>query len=66
MQMIDSSIVRVHQHAFGEKVRSLCGRSRGGLTTKIHARVDARATVRLLISPATITTWLIRARCSKA
>ena len=45
MQMIDSSSIRVHQHAAnGQKKdgRSRCmGRSRGGLTTKIHALVDA-------------------------
>ena len=54
VQMIDSSIVRVHQHASGveKKWRSLCGRSSGGLTTKIHARVDAQGRpVQLLISP---------------
>ncbi|WP_207102733.1 transposase [Paracoccus shandongensis] len=43
--MIDSSSIRVHQHgANGPKKggRSDCtGRSRGGLTTKIHALVDA-------------------------
>jgi transposase len=43
VQMIDSTIVRAHQHATciqngaGEDF----GRSRGGLTTKIHAVVDA-------------------------
>jgi transposase len=40
--MIDTSIVRVHQHgscAGGGETR-LMGRSRGGLTTKIHACVD--------------------------
>ncbi len=45
IQMIDSSSVRVHQHAANGKkkdLRSRCmGRSRGGLTTKIHALVDA-------------------------
>ncbi|WKW52129.1 IS5 family transposase [Rhodomicrobium lacus] len=44
IQMIDSSSIRVHQHAANGKkaVRSRCmGRSRGGLTTKIHALVDA-------------------------
>ena len=45
VQMIDSSSIRVHQHAAnGQKktTRSRCmGRSRGGLTTKIHALVDA-------------------------
>ena len=42
VQMIDTSIVRVHQHdgcAGGAETR-LMGRSRGGLTTKIHACVD--------------------------
>jgi transposase len=42
VQMIDTSIVRVHQHggcAGGGEAR-LMGRSRGGLTTKIHACVD--------------------------
>ncbi len=45
IQMIDSSSIRVRQHAAnGNKkaLRSRCmGRSRGGLTTKIHALVDA-------------------------
>ena len=43
--MIDSSCVRVHQHgAAGKKggpADPCMGRSRGGLTTKIHALVDA-------------------------
>ena len=42
VQMIDTSIVRVHQHggcAGGGETR-LMGRSRGGLTTKMHACVD--------------------------
>ena len=52
LQMIDSSSVRVRQHAANVKrgpeaaqgydAPARCmGRSRGGLTTKIHARVDA-------------------------
>ena len=45
IQMIDSSSIRLHQHAANGKkkqTRSRCmGRSRGGLTTKIHALVDA-------------------------
>jgi transposase len=45
IQMIDSSSIWVHQHAANSKknqTRSRCmGRSRGGLTTKIHALVDA-------------------------
>ena len=42
MQMIDTSIVRVHQHGacIAGNSEQLMGRSRGGLTTKIHAVVD--------------------------
>ncbi|WPM83027.1 MULTISPECIES: IS5 family transposase [Brucella/Ochrobactrum group] len=43
--MIDSSCVRVHQHAAngkkGDGNDGCMGRSRGGLTSKIHALVDA-------------------------
>ena len=42
VQMIDTSIVRVHQHAaciIGNRKQSM-RRSRGGLTSKIHAVVD--------------------------
>ena len=41
-QMIDTSIVRVHQHGacIAANRKQLMGRSRGGLTTKIHAVVD--------------------------
>ena len=55
VQMIDSSSIRVHQHCAngkkgarripppGREPNDRCmGRSRGGLTTKIHALVDAR------------------------
>ena len=42
---MDSSIVRAHQHSGGGKggvhVQAI-GRSRGGLSTKIHALVDGR------------------------
>lgn len=53
IQMVDSSSIRVHQHAAnvkrggsqataGDAAHARCmGRSRGGLTTKIHALVDA-------------------------
>ncbi|WP_423804566.1 IS5 family transposase [Novosphingobium lindaniclasticum] len=44
VQMIDSSSIRVHQHgANGDKKGGpgCMGRTRGGLTTKIHALVDA-------------------------
>ncbi len=44
--MIDSTIVRAHQHAAGAKgdnTQECIGRSKGGLTTKIHASCDAFA-----------------------
>jgi transposase len=42
--MIDTSIVRVHQHGacITRNRRQSMGRSRGGLTTKIHAVVDTK------------------------
>ena len=42
VQMIDTFIVRVHQHGacIAGNSEQLMGRSRGGLTTKIHAVVD--------------------------
>jgi len=43
--MIDATIVRAHQHSAGARktkgVTQAIGRSRGGLTTKIHMIVDA-------------------------
>ncbi|WP_429933079.1 IS5 family transposase [Agrobacterium vitis] len=53
--LIDSTIVRAHQHAAGKKggpeARAI-GRSRGGLTTKIHAVVDALGNpLRFILSP---------------
>ncbi|WP_410503481.1 IS5 family transposase [Leptolyngbya sp. O-77] len=42
--MIDTTIVRAHQHSAGAKGGCQCqaiGRSKGGLSTKIHATVDA-------------------------
>lgn len=43
VQMIDTSVVRVHQHAtcIADNREQHIGRSRGGLTSKIHAVVDA-------------------------
>lgn len=43
VQMIDTSIVRVHQHGacITKNQRQSMGRSRGGLTSKIHAVVDS-------------------------
>jgi transposase len=42
VQMIDTSIVRVHQHGacITRNRRQSMGRSRGGLTSKVHALVD--------------------------
>ena len=42
VQMIDTSVVRVHQHGacIAGNSQQHMGRSRGGLTTKIHAVVD--------------------------
>ena len=42
VQMIDTSVVRVHQHGacIAENNHQDMGRSRGGLTSKIHAVVD--------------------------
>lgn len=43
--MIDGSVVRLHQHGSGSGLsddEAAIGRSRGGLSTKIHAKVDAR------------------------
>ncbi|MGH6680488.1 MAG: transposase [Bradyrhizobium sp.] len=39
VRMIDSSIVRVHRQAAAQKTNWRIGRSRGGLTTKLHLRV---------------------------
>lgn len=43
VQMIDTSVVRVHQHAacIARNRRQAMGRSRGGLKAKIHAVVDS-------------------------
>ncbi|MGC2833935.1 MAG: IS5 family transposase [Methylocella sp.] len=52
--MIDATIVRAHQHSAGAKKNGeqAIGRSRGGLTTKIHALVDALGNpVALMLTP---------------
>jgi transposase len=54
VQMIDSTSVRVHQHAANSKNHPdrCMGRSRGGLTTKIHALTDARGLpLELVLTP---------------
>ncbi|UOZ11906.1 IS5 family transposase [Amycolatopsis sp. WQ 127309] len=63
---VDSSVVRAHQHAAGARKKGGCsdgiealaldgeelGRSRGGLSTKIHLAVDGRGLpIRLLLTP---------------
>jgi transposase len=49
--IIDGTIVRVHQHGTGAKAQAI-GRSRGGLTTKIVALVDALGNlVRFVLLP---------------
>ncbi len=53
--MIDATIVRAHQHSAGAKKKDgaqAIGRSRGGLTTRIHALVDALGNpVEVMLSP---------------
>ncbi|MCP4937139.1 MAG: transposase, partial [bacterium] len=52
--MVDGSIIRVHQHGAPQKkdqAEEAVGKSRGGLSTKIHAAVDALGNpVRLLLT----------------
>ena len=52
--MIDATIVRAHQHSAGAQKNGAqaIGRSRGGLTTKIYALVDALGNpVEVMLSP---------------
>ena len=54
VQMIDTSIVRVHQHGacIDRNKRQCMGRSRGGLTSKIHGVVDTNGLpVRVALTP---------------
>jgi transposase len=54
VQMIDTSIVRVHQHGAcsAKNGEQRMGRSRGGLTSKVHAVADANGLpVRLGLTP---------------
>jgi transposase len=54
VQMIDTSVVRVHQHGscIADNNRQDMGRSRGGLTSKIHAVVDTNGMpVHLALTP---------------
>jgi transposase len=54
VQMIDTSVVRVHQHGacIADNNHQEMGRSRGGLTSKIHAVVDTNGLpVHLALTP---------------
>jgi transposase len=54
VQMIDTSVVRVHQHGacIADNNHEDIGRSRGGLTSKIHAVVDTNGLpVHLALTP---------------
>jgi transposase len=54
VQMIDTSVVRVHQHGacIADNNHQDVGRSRGGLTSKLHAVVDANGLpVHLALTP---------------
>jgi transposase len=54
VQMIDTSVVRVHQHGacVADNNHQDMGRSRGGLTSKIHAVVDTNGLpVHLALTP---------------
>jgi transposase len=65
-QMIDTSIVRVHQHGacIAANGDQLMGRSRGGLTTKIHAVVDTGGLpVYLALTTAKHTTIVLSSPC---
>jgi len=57
--MIDRTICRVHQHGAGGKrgtQNQAIGRSRGGLTTKIGALVDALGNlIAFVLVPASVT-----------
>jgi transposase len=45
LQMFDSTVVRAHVSAAGAKEGQALGRSRGGFTTKIHAKSDASGAI---------------------
>lgn len=45
MEMVDSTVIRAHHYAVGIKGtqdEEVLGRSRGGFTTKVHARCDVK------------------------
>src|SRR5436305_1091900 len=61
VQMIDTSIVRVHQHGacITRNQRQSMRRSRGGLPSRIHALVDSNGLpVRLAVTPGQAANYL--------
>jgi hypothetical protein len=68
VQTIDTSIVRVHQHGAcitRNQRRQSMGRSRGSLTSKIHAVVDSNGLpVRLALSPGEVNDVRLARNCS--
>lgn len=69
VQMIDTSIVRAHQHGvcITRNRRQSMGRSRGGLTNKMHAVVDSNGLpVRLALSPGETHEAALRCRFGSA
>ena len=64
--MIDSTVVRAHQHSAGAQKAGedqAIGRSRGGLSTKIHATVDALGNPTGFFLTGGGTTWLVPITC---
>jgi transposase len=50
--LVDSTIIRAHQHAAGGQEEEDLGRSRGGFSTKIHIAVtETGAPVKITLSP---------------
>jgi transposase len=68
VQMIDTSIVRMHQHrsCITRNQRQSMGRSRSGLTSNIHAVVDSNGLpVRLALSPVRHMTFDLPENCCR-
>jgi transposase len=63
VQMIDTSVVRVHQHGacIADNNHQDMGHSRGGLTSKIHAVVDTNGLpVHLALTPGEVHDKILR------
>ena len=69
VQMIDTSVVRVHQHGarIADNNQQDMGRSRGGLTSKIHVVVDSNGLpVYLALTPGEVHEKRCLSACSEA